>query len=709
MRNKFKTILKFLIVTISIFFMASCDSQKEIDDKQKAFAQNVETAVKEEIALEYNEGDILISELADGTRVQWYLSGTPESFFTRDAKSGNLICNGSNVEEGVTLSMIARFVSKDNTQITYQKEFEFNIIDNKIRNNENGIVDANLYDFLRVIADSQLGNGDGKITKQEALAVTGDVLIRRDPEGIVGGRTIETTKGLEHFPNIESLTFYDLQVKNLILDGVTELRTLEFDNDTTIQRVELSNVSKLEKVTFSDCSINSLVIGPNINLNELDVSNKNLVEVAVSDTNVTIGKFNLSGNTGITNYNFLDNVNGLLELKLSRCDLTNEKVKTIPSLLDVRALDLSQNTTLGEFVFITCDKFPALQTLNLRSNAINQLTIEGFKDLTKIELEQLQDSNATGIEYLVLRDLPKFNDLERSTEIRISNLTLENIPSLKVLDLSVNTSFEMTNLNLKNCGISNIVLDNNVSIRNINMDNLYNLKHLGLKNIVKSSLVFKDMLALESLELDSCSKLKDFAFINEAPNLLKLSMTQLDLNTAKLSKVTACTKLVDLNISYNGGIKDYSFLANFPSLQKLDVSNNKINDEVFATIEKHDALKEINLSYNNRTINEDGTYDNDGMSMIYFDGFLSLEKVVMDSNNDEPWHLTELRLENLENFKTLVRVASTKIDTVILTNLPSLTAINLGYSDVTKIIITNVLNLTALNIAGCSNVEIELA
>ena len=176
-----------------------------------------------------------------------------------------------------------------------------------------------------------------------------------------------------------------------------------------------------------------------------------------------------------------------------------------------------------------------------------------------------------------------------------------------------------------------------------------------------------------------------------------------------------CTKtheyVLELENCYEVGLTDYAIeqLGDIVFIELPDVDSEFSKNEVFATIEKHDALKEINLSYNNRTINEDGSYDNDGMSMIYFDGFLSLEKVVMDSNNDEPWHLTELRLENLENFKTLVRVASTKIDTVILTNLPSLTTINLGYSDVTKIIITNVLNLTALNIAGCSNVEIELA
>ena len=687
-KNIFKALF-LCFALISVFFIASCDNNQTNQAKQQQFVDTVDEITVDEIALTYNEGDTLILELSDGTKVQWMITGEVEDFFEKKPSEGTIVCVGSPVEGGTFVKITARFVHPTDEDIVYDKTFEFMVNDNKIRNTEKGIPDPVLYKHMVVLADK---NGDGKLTLQEGRDLIGDVVIENDYDF---GEYINTTKGLHYFPNMSSLTIKK-KVINFVVDGCTNLESLSYEHNSTVSSMEISNMLRLQHVSLgSSSSVSTIKIGKNINLIELDLSNKNIHRIEVSAENVKIYKLNLSGNESISDYSFLSNVYKLEELRLSGCALTDEIVKTIPLVETLKSLDVSYNETLSSFTFITPDKFPKLEYINLKSNAIKELVLQGFDQLAKIELEQLQITDNSYIDSVVLKDLPRFTTFTRGTEIKISNLTMDNIPNLKSLDLTVSgNKYEMTCVEIKNTGIEMFTLSQNVSIRNLTLENLFNLETLNLTNGVRTAIHFTNMSALKTLVLDNCNNLKDFDFLNEAYNLESLSLAQVGLTTEKFSVLVNPAYVKELNISYNKDINDYSFLDKFISLEVLDLSNNAMNDDRFATINKHDKLKEINLAYNT------------DITRIYFDGYQSLEKVLIESNNDETWSLKELRLENLSKFKNLVRVASTKIEEIYLTNLPELKSLNLGYSDCKKIVMVNVINLIALNLAGVSNVTI---
>lgn len=689
MKKKIQKVLFLFVAIFFIFFITSCDNEQANQAKKSQFIESVDLITEDEIALKYNEGDTLITELSDGTKVQWMITGEVEDFFEKKPSEGTIVCVGSPVEGGTFVKITARFVHPTDEDIVYDKTFEFMVDDNKIRNTEKGIPDEVLYRHLVTLADK---NQDGKLTLQEGRDLVGDVVIENDFDF---GEYITTTKGLHYFPNMTSLTIKK-KVINLVVDGCTNLESLTYEHSSTISSMEISNMLRLQNVSFGAASSVSVIkIGKNINLIDLDLSNRNIHRIEVSTENVKIYKLNLSGNESISDYGFLNNIQGLEELRLSGCALTDEIVKTIPVVETLKALDLSYNETLSSFVFITPVKFPMLETINLKSNAIKELELIGFEYLSKIELEQLQITDNSYIDSVILKDLPRFTTLSRGTEIKVSNLTLENIPNLKALDLTVTgNKYEMTCVEIKNVGISKLTLSQNLSIRNLTLENLFNLESLNLTNGVKSAIHFSEMLALKTLVLDNCNNLKDIDFLNEAPNLESLSLAQVGLTSEKIGVLVNPSFVKELNISYNKDIKDYSFLEKFTSLEILDLSNNAMNDQIFSTIQRHDKLKEVNLAYNTE------------ITMIYFDGYASLEKIVIESNNDETWSLSELRLENLAKFKNLVRVASTKIESVILTSLPELKSLNLGYSSVKSIVMKDVINLTSLNLAGVSNVTI---
>lgn len=689
MRKKFLGVLTFVMLIFGLFSLVSCGETKE--EKQQKFEAQVNEKA-EEISLTYKEGDTLLAGLSDGTTIEWILSGDASKYF-QIAENGSIVCQGVETEDTVSIKITARFIYADDTSITYSKEFNIDILDNKIRNSENGIPDASLFAYLTVVADT---SGDGKISIDEANAVTGDVLIKKDEEGIVGNGVIETTKGLHHFPNIEKLTFQNLQVKELIVENVTNLRELHYDSDSTINRVYLANQDKLSVVSFGNLGyINTVEIGENINLNTLDLSNKSISTFIAAPKNVTIYNLNLTGNSALIDYSFVANINGLEILNLTNCGLSDTISKTITQAVSLKTLNLSNNPSLFKYDFITNDKFPMLEVLNLKNNKIDILRLKGFEYLKTIELEELKQGQTLTISEITLEDLPSFNRISRSIEVQILNLKLKNLPLLQSLDLSVDDKFEMIDVNISNCGITEIIRNDNVSIKSLSLSKLFSLKVLSLNAAVNKSITFDEMTALETLNVDRCSTLDSFTFLNEAPNLTTLSIASVNLDALKISVITKCTKVTNLNVSYNTGIVDYSWLTNFKTLEILNVSNNGIDNNILATIPNMITLKELNLSYNSK------------ITTITIDKLSNLETLRLESDSDG-WKLDSIILSDLSNFKTFIRSATTKITVVTLNNLSSLKEFDLSYAEVIQIYIKNVPLLAVLNLVGNNQINVSV-
>ncbi|MDL2292666.1 hypothetical protein LJC17_03670 [Acholeplasma sp. OttesenSCG-928-E16] len=681
----------FILAIVFVLLLSACGPDKK---KLQDFKDKIEDKISE-IKREYDIGDSLPTELSDGTKIQWVISGTSAEYFDPSTYA----CLGTNNENGTTVEITALFTSKDDSAITYERTIDnIIILDSNIRNSESGIPDQSLYNYLRVIADK---NQDGKISKTEAKEVVGAVEIVKDNEGIVASDSIETTKGLHHFPNITNLKFTNLKIKDLVIDGITNLETLEFSNDSArISIFNVKNQSKLSSIKFGKATINSVYLGSPLTVIDLDLSLKNISSFSVDIVGVKVYKLDLSGNQNLTDFSFLSRIESLEYLNLNSCSLNKIKTDSLPSMISLKEFLIADNKNIGVYDFITAAKYPKLEVIDFTSNQIIDLELKDFLYLQKIVLEELQIGDIYHIGNLRLINLPKFDNLARSEEVKILNIYIENLPALKTLDLSAHDTFDnfdILSLSIINSGIESIIKNDMTGIINLYLEDLERLSTLNLIKTGLQNITFKNMDSLETLLLDYCQKIADYSFINGATNLKELSLGNADLSNAKTSSFLTKNNLLKLNVSLNPDLTDYTFLSKFPNLEVLNLRDNGITNQIFKTIPILDKLIELILT------------DNIKITVLQISDFKSLEILDISVSSDDIWNIETLTLENLLRFTVLRRKENTKISNVILEDLPILQKINLASCSDTLLVIhiKNVPMLSELNIAFNNEVKIN--
>ena len=290
----------------------------------------------------------------------------------------------------------------------------------KIDSKENIIFeDANFKAYLVANFDT---DGDGEISKEEALAIT---------EIIVGTKDIESLAGIEHMANLTELrcegpwSFFEPEE-----DPEGKLKTLDVSNNVNLTilycgfnqltSLDVTNNPKIEQLRCAGNNLNSLDVSKNTELIEFEVYNNRLSSIDVSN-NPELEYIDLTNNQ-------IKSIDVSNNPELYYIDLTNNQIKSI---------DVSNNLELGR---ITCsdNKLTSIDVTN--NQKLTTLNISG-NSIVKIDL-----GNNPDLEYLYC-EKNKISELELSNNKKLEGL---NVNDNNLTSLTVNCCPEIETLKANN-------------------------------------------------------------------------------------------------------------------------------------------------------------------------------------------------------------------------------------------------------------------
>ena len=290
----------------------------------------------------------------------------------------------------------------------------------KIDSKENIIFeDANFKAYLVANFDT---DGDGEISKEEALAIT---------KIIVGTKDIESLAGIEHMANLTELrcegpwSFFepeeDPEGKLKILDVSKNVNlTILYCGFNQLTSLDVTNNPKIEQLRCAGNNLNSLDVSKNTELIEFEAYNNRLSSIDVSN-NPELEYIDLTNNQ-------IKSIDVSNNPKLYYIDLTNNQIKSI---------DVSKNLELGR---ITCpdNKLTSIDVTN--NQKLTTLNISG-NSIVKIDL-----GNNPDLEYLNC-EKNKISELELSNNKKLEGL---NVNDNNLTSLTVNCCPEIETLKANN-------------------------------------------------------------------------------------------------------------------------------------------------------------------------------------------------------------------------------------------------------------------
>lgn len=281
----------------------------------------------------------------------------------------------------------------------------------KIDSKENIIFeDANFKAYLVANFDT---DGDGEISKEEALAIT---------KIIVGTKDIESLAGIEHMANLTELRCEGpWNIFEPEEDPEGKLKTLDVSKNVNLTilycgfnqltSLDVTNNPKIEQLRCAGNNLNSLDVSKNTELIEFEAYNNRLSSIDVSNnpeleyidlTNNQIKSIDVSKNLELERITCSDN-------KLTSIDVTNNQKLT--------TLNISGNS----IVKIDLGNNPDLKYLYCEKNKISELELSNNKKLKSLNVN---DNNLTS---LTVNCCPEIKTLKANNnlikEMDISELT----------------------------------------------------------------------------------------------------------------------------------------------------------------------------------------------------------------------------------------------------------------------------------------------
>ena len=271
---------------------------------------------------------------------------------------------------------------------------------------------------------------DGKLSIKEREAVTSITLTNETYY------LVRNLRGVEYFPNLESLICTNVQLSSLDVSKNLKLKELNCNNNG-LKKLDVSQNKELTKLYFSDNDLTELDISNNTALTELNCNSNKLKELDVSKHLALtelyccicgLSSLNVSKNTELTV--LACSYNDLTELDISN----NPKLVTLVcSGNDLTKLDVKKQT--------------ALTRLECGANVLTELDVSNNTALTKLECQRnniakLDVSNNTALTELDCGS----NDL---TELNVSNNTVLTklwCNSNNLTELDVSNDADLTEL-----------------------------------------------------------------------------------------------------------------------------------------------------------------------------------------------------------------------------------------------------------------------
>lgn len=242
----------------------------------------------------------------------------------------------------------------------------------KIDSKENIIFeDANFKAYLVANFDT---DGDGEISKEEALAIT---------KIIVGTKDIESLAGIEHMANLTELRCEGpWSIFEPEEDPEGKLKTLDVSKNVNLTilycgfnqltSLDVTNNPKIEQLRCAGNNLNSLDVSKNLELERITCSDNKLTSIDVTN-NQKLTTLNISGNSIVKIdlgnnpelKHLICNKNKISELELSN----NKKLKSL-------------NVNDNNLTSLTVNCCPEIEILNANNNLIKEMDISELTSLS---------------------------------------------------------------------------------------------------------------------------------------------------------------------------------------------------------------------------------------------------------------------------------------------------------------------------------------
>ena len=443
----------------------------------------------------------------------------------------------------------------------------------KIDSKENIIFeDANFKAYLVANFDT---DGDGEISKEEALAIT---------KIIVGTEDIESLAGIEHMANLTELR----------CEGPWSIFEPEEDPEGKLKTLD---VSKNVNLTILYCGFNQLT--------SLDVTNNPKIEQLRCAGN-NLNSLDVSKNTELIEFeaynNRLSSIDDSNNPELEYIDLTNNQIKSIdvsnnPELdyIDltnnqIKSIDVSKNLELER---ITCsdNKLTSIDVTN--NQKLTTLNISG-NSIVKIDL-----GNNPDLKYLYC-EKNKISELELSNNKKLKSL---NVNDNNLTSLTVNCCPEIKTLKANN----NLIKEMDIS----ELTSLFDFYCSG--NPLETLYVFDGQIdALFEKEIPSTTKIVVKGTEPGEDEVFTVTPTLFDIDGYEQD----ITMTVTANISYsidsqpewiskksdNSGVYTFTVSANTTSSSRSGEIIFKNVNNSFLTV----TVKQGILTYTSSDYSQDG-------------------------------------------------------------------------------------------------------
>ena len=270
--------------------------------------------------------------------------------------------------------------------------------------------DANFKAYLVANFDT---DGDGEISKEEALAIT---------KIIVGTKDIESLAGIEHMANLTELrcegpwSFFEPEE-----DPEGKLKTLDVSKNVNLTilycgfnqltSLDVTNNPKIEQLRCAGNNLNSLDVSKNTELIEFEAYNNRLSSIDVSN-NPKLYYIDLTNNQ-------IKSIDVSKNLKLGRITCSDNKLTSIDVTNNQKLTEL--NISGNSIVEIDLGNNPELNYLYCEKNKISELELSNNKKLKRLNVN---DNNLTS---LTVNCCPEIKRLKANNnlikEMDISELT----------------------------------------------------------------------------------------------------------------------------------------------------------------------------------------------------------------------------------------------------------------------------------------------
>ena len=276
-----------------------------------------------------------------------------------------------------------------------------------------------------------------------------------------------------------------------------------------------------------------------------------------------------------SNYNDIQSIDLSKNKKLKRFYFGVTTTQTYPERTYLKSANLANLPEL-EFVYISNHY---ISELDLRGNQSSENTdVSKRSDVGELDYTGLNLRGCRNLKVLILEDGENTLNVKLDTCLNLEELTCENIPQVKGLDLSFAPNLKILNIDyskLKTLDLTSLknleefsCKDNNLT--RLDLSNCKKLKKLNCRGIPITSLDCSQLDSLTSIDVSNCVKLKAFPTLPVGIKTIACDNVKSFANV----DINAYPNLTSLSAA-NCGLTVFD-AANLPNLTDLDLSDNHI-------------------------------------------------------------------------------------------------------------------------------------